>query len=422
MFAGLWLVSRSVKTSGRRDGIFLLLSALTFAAWMLPRHKLFDISLSLILMAVLTFLIANPTGKRHFVTGLCTGLAAFFGRNHGMYAVVGGLGVMVWLNIRQSGRPGLVKGLKLWAAGILVGFSPTLLMLLFVPGFGSAFGESILYTFSLKGFNLPLPVPWPWRIGFASLPVGAAIRGWLIGMFLIGIVVFGVLSLAWALLQRFRNKPVTPALAAVAFLSLPYAHYAYSRADVGHLAHGIFPLLVGCLALLAVMPAKVKWPLATLFCTASIWTVYVFHPGVQYTKQWVEVTVSNNKLKVDPETANNIALLRTLADRYAPHGQSFLVVPFWVGAYPLLERRSPLYDIYPILPRLAAFEQEEIERIKAADPKFALVEESPLDGREDLRFRNTHPLTYQYIQANFEPISGSPNPAINLYQAKAAGR
>ena len=211
-------------------------------------------------------------------------------------------------------------------------------------------------------------------------------------------------------------------MAAVAFLSLPYAHYAYSRADVGHLAHGIFPLLVGCLALLAVMPAKVKWPLATLFCTASIWTVYVFHPGVQYTKQWVEVTVSNNKLKVDPETANNIALLRTLADRYAPHGQSFLVVPFWVGAYPLLERRSPLYDIYPILPRLAAFEQEEIERIKAADPKFALVEESPLDGREDLRFRNTHPLTYQYIQANFEPISGSPNPAINLYQAKAAGR
>ena len=62
--------------------------------------------------------------------------------------------------------------------------------------------------------------------------------------------------------------------------------------------------------------------------------------------------------------ANEIALLRTLAHEYAPNGQSFIATPLSPGAYPLLDRRSPMWEIYALFPRPESFEQKEIERLK----------------------------------------------------------
>jgi hypothetical protein len=93
-----------------------------------------------------------------------------------------------------------------------------------------------------------------------------------------------------------------------------------------------------------------------------------------------------------------------------------MAAPFWPGAYPLLERKSPTWEIYAIFPRTGGFEQLEIERIKATTPGFILIFDYPLDGREALRFRNSHPLIHQYIQDNFELLPNSPNPAYQIYK------
>ncbi len=63
LFAGLLLIARSSKN---QSFVYLLLSALTLAVWMFPRHKLFDISLSILLIGVMVFLIQKPTGRRYF--------------------------------------------------------------------------------------------------------------------------------------------------------------------------------------------------------------------------------------------------------------------------------------------------------------------------------------------------------------------
>lgn len=417
LFVGLLLI---VRTEKKRNLFYLLLSSITLVVWMFPRHKLFDISLSILLIGTLTFLIKNPTSRRYFFVGLFVGLAAIFGRNHGMYGVVGSIGVMLWLRINRMEGPGLIKGGALWAVGVIAGFMPILFMALLVPGFAVAFWESIRFLFEVKATNLPVPVPWPWRVNLTSVPLGEAIRGVLIGLFFIATVVFGVLSIVWVVWQKFQNKQVSPALVAASFLALPYAHYAYSRADVGHLAQGILPLLVGCLVLLATQPAKVKWPLALTLCTASLWVMHVFHPGWQChaSKQCMNIGVSGSNLLVDPGTTSDIELIRKLADQYAQNGQSFIATPFWPGAYPLLERKSPMWEIYPLFPRSQAFEQAEIERIKTARPGFALIFDLPLDGRDELRFQNTHPLIHRYILDHFERLSDSPNPAYQIYRAK----
>jgi hypothetical protein len=169
-----------------------------------------------------------------------------------------------------------------------------------------------------------------------------------------------------------------------------------------------------------VQPAKFKWPFALLFGVASIFVVYPLHPWSQCgaSMQCVDVEIYGRKFQIDPRTADDISLLRRLAGKYAPDGQSFIATPYWPGAYALLERKSPMWEIYALFPRKQAFEQAEIARIRSAMPKFAIVIDLPLDGRDDLRFRNTHPLIHQYILDNFDRLPNSSNPAYQVYTAK----
>lgn len=423
LFVALLLVAQSTKSEDEANITFLVISAATLSVWMFPRHKLFDISLSIFLVGILTYLVSNPIPKRYIVAGVCVGLVAVFGRNHGMYGAAGSLGVIAWLTIRNRSGLGFLNGSVLWGAGVVVGFLPVILMVLLIPSFAIAFWESISFLFEQKATNLPLPVPWPWTVHFAGASISDVARGVLIGFFFIGTLLFGGLAIVWVVHQRLREKPVPSTLVAAAFLALPYAHYAFSRADVGHLAQGIFPLLVGCLVILSATQARVKWLLAASLCAASIWVMHVFHPGWQCmtSETCVNVEVAGSNLEIPPDTANEIALLRQLAEQFAPNGQNFIATPFWPGAYALLERRSPMWEIYALFPRSEAFERKELERIKASKPGFAFIFDLPLDGRDELRFKNTHPLIHQYIVNSFEPVRNSDNPAYQIYKAREAG-
>lgn len=418
--AGLFLVAQGASARNYQQTLFMLLAAFVLLLWMYPRYKLFDISTSIFLIGALSYLVSNPTPRRYFVAGLCLGLAAVFGRNHGLYGLVGGFGVLLWLNWKRATSLSFLQGFVYWGAGITVGFLPVILMILLVPGFAIAFWETIWFWFELKATNLPLPVPWPWRVNFAEATFGGAIRGVLIGLFFIGLLVFAALSLMWVVYRKWQDKVVPPVLVASAFLALPYAHYAFSRADVSHLAQGIFPLLIGCLFILSTSYTRFRWMFLIFFCAASFWVMHKFHPVSQCsgTKHCVDAEISGTVLRVHPDTATTVASLRKLVDQFAPNGEAFMVTPFWPGAYALLERRSPTWEIYGLFSRTEAFENREIDQIKAARPKFILILDMPLDGRDELRFKNTHPLTYQFILDNYDLADVSKNSAYLLFKAR----
>jgi hypothetical protein len=408
LFVGLLLIARAAK---KQNLFYLLLATITLVAWMFPNFRLFDISLSILSIGLLTFLVQNPTTRGYFFAGLGLGLVAVFGRNHGVYGIAGSIGVMVWLNIKRTEGPGLIKGFALWAGGVMVGFMPIILMALLVPGFAVAFLENVLLLFEKKTTTIPLPVPWPWRVDFATLSLGKAIREVLRGLFYIAIAFFGVLSIIWVVSQKLRNRQVSPALVAAAFLALPYAHHAYGRAAITQLPVGIFPLLIGCLVILAAQSAKVRWSLALMLCTASVYATYKTLPGwvCRASKPCVNIEISGSNMLVQPDTASDVRLLRKLADQYAPDGQSFIATPFWPGAYALLERKSPMWAIYAFWPRNDDYQRGEIERIKDSDPEFVLIFEHALDGREDRRFKNTNKLIYQYLVNNFQLLPNKLN-------------
>jgi hypothetical protein len=79
-----------------------------------------------------------------------------------------------------------------------------------------------------------------------------------------------------------------------------------------------------------------------------------------------------------------------------------------------------MWEIYALFPQRDEFQQREIERIKLANPGFILVLDIALDGRDELRFRNTHPLIERFIQDNFDPImvDSWSSPVFHFYKSR----
>jgi len=423
---GLFIALKLVFFRTEKPGHLLLLpAAVLLSVWMYPWFKTFDIVSSIAIAFGITLLIDKPSYRQYFVLGTVIGLAAIFGRNHGVYGVAASLGAMLFLAIRGEKGQHPIRCAVAWGAGICTGFLPILAMAAVVPGFAAALRQSIVFLLlEQKETNISLPVPWPWLVKIDVLPPWDAAAAVLLGILFIAIVAFGILGLTWSFIQRARGKAVSPVLVTCSLLALPYAHYAFSRADAVHLAQGIFPLLIGVLAIAAHRSALVSVPLAAVLCSASLVAMLPVHAGWQcYAMlQCQPVELGGNRIAVDPRTASDLAMLNKLADAYAPNHQEILVMPFWPGAYSALNRKSPPWEIYALFPRTRQFELAEIERIKAANPGFALVIDAALDDREELRFRNTHPLTYQYIVENFEPVSGyTQEQAYRIYKRKDAG-
>lgn len=409
LFFGLFLLVRNERPIRLAP---LILAAGTFILWMYPREKLFDAALSIVLVAILTHLIQQPSPKRIFLTGLVIGFVAVFGRNHGIYGALGSIGALIYLNVKRL-RPSYIADFRAWVAGVIIGYSPIILCLIVIPGFAAAFWESIEFLFEIKGTNLPLPVPWPWRVDLRQYWSDAA-RDVLVGSFFVAVLVFGVLGLGGLFRSKIKNTVVSPVFAASVLLALPYAHFAYSRADVTHLAHGIFPFLIGVMALTAGRSAGLHIFTVLVLFAASLVVMLPHQPAWQSyrAKNWLNINIARDKLTVDPGTAYVVRLLSTLVEKYALNGRAFIATPFWPGAYAAFARKSPMWEIYALFPRSATFQEREIQRIKQADPGFALVFDHALDGREELRFRITHPLIERYIRENYEPLDvldkGSP--------------
>ncbi len=403
LFGGLLVISQSSPKS--RSLTWLCLAATTIGVWMFPRHKLFDAAISIGLVALLTFLAVRPTVRRYFVLGIGVGLSAVFGRNHGVYGVVGSLVLIAVLFCRQPGKAFMFWATGAWICGIAVGYLPNIAMLAFRPGFGHAFWESVRFLFEAGTTNLTLPAPWPWRLNFKTLALEDALRGILIGVCFAGLLVFGLLGMLRVIWSERQRRPVPPAFLASVALAVPYAHYSFSRADVGHLALGIFPMLLGCFVGLSELSKKmVRWPLGALLCAGSLFVILPFHPGWQARtrSEWSFVRIGRDTLFLDPTTARDAALLQMLTLRFATDPSStFLAIPIWPGSYAMMDRKAPDWECYALWPRSGAFQSGEIGLIEAHAPAFVLLYDFPQDNREELRFSKSHGLLYRYLETHY---------------------
>ncbi|MGO9829585.1 MAG: hypothetical protein ACLPJH_05550 [Myxococcaceae bacterium] len=403
----------------KRAGFAALgLCAMTLGAWMIPRYRLVDLSVCIGLVCALTFLVRRPTRRSEFLAGLAVGLAAGIGRNHGVYGFIASLGVLLYFSLNCHDWRALRQGCVFFLVGLIAGYLPLLLMLASVRHFAPAFVDSIKLLFEVKATNLPLPLPWPWRVRTLGVPLEESIESILLGLFFVAMLLFGLAATLYVCAARLVGKPVQPLLVACAFLAVPYMHYTLSRADLSHVALGIFPMLIGILAISMTAANPVRWLLLGVLCVTSWGATIGRHPAWQCRTaaacEWV--VVGGDQLQVDRGTAGDISLLSRLATEFAPGGE-FFVAPFWPGAYAVLNAKSPTWEIYTVWHKSEAFQRREIERLAAAKPEFAVIVTVLLDGRDDLQYRNTHPLIEQYIEDNFQRVNGmSQNRDLQIYR------
>ncbi len=426
LWAGLHVIAKAMPENRRGSGLLLIGSALTLRAWMVPRHKLFDISLCLFLLAGLAGLIERPVRGRYIAMGAMVGLVAGFGRNHGLYGAVASIGAIAWLNVGRETGIGIVRGLLFWGMGFAIGMLPLLAMVACIPGFARAMVDSVALLLAQGSTNLPLPVPWPWTASWDPAQGLTALSHVLIGSYFLALPMFCVLSMGWCIRQRWAGQRMPPGFVASALLSAPYAHFAFSRADASHLAQGIFPLLVGTGIIVSrLSPRWSGMVMAALFATGLVATLPL-HPGWQLRDAaGLAIVVSyGDTIKVDGTTAAEVTRFRELVATYASDGGTFVTVPFYPGVYALAGRRAPMWELYPLFPRSIVFQEQEVDRMRAARPRFVFVVDVPLDGRAELTFSRTHPVEFDYFLGEFKrslPFGGSAYLFLPVARAGAPG-
>jgi hypothetical protein len=382
-------------------------------AWMFPGYKLFEPGVTLMAVYGAVRLVESPSVRAHFLVGCFTGLAGFLGRNHALYASLGFGCLIFLLHFKlRSGNLGRRSGG--FACGVLAGYSPMLLMMAFVPGFARSFLDSLLF-FARHGSNLPLPYPWPWKLGYEYLRWFE--RAALAVAFLLPVIAYPL-----GLLIALRSKPGAlgrrSLLIGSAFIGVFYAHHVMVRSDASHLAQSFLPALLLAFALPAAFPCaraalarSTSWGVLALVTLLAVPAVNPqlarYRPGVE-APSLVSYEVAGDQLRLLPGQAAYLERLElAIHERVAPEEMVF-VAPITPSLYPLLGKASPTWWIYFLWAADGKSQEQIVEDLTTQRVSWALIIDIPIDGRRELLFQNSHPLVWQYLTREFEPVSLGP--------------
>jgi hypothetical protein len=417
--AALLLLRRTIS-----GPLALVVAGFVLLLWFVPRHKMFDISISIFAVCAGAALVGRPTPARHFAAGLYIGVAAFFGRNHGLYAAaaIGVLAVLAWYKVDRA-QP--LRKLLLLAAGTLAGYSPMLFMVLSQPGLFDALVDGVQAMLRNGETNLRLPVPWPWAVAYAGTGPWAPHR------LAVGLL-FVALPLAYAtaflVLARQRGEAIKrhPELVAAVVVGAVYMHYAFSRAEVLHLAHAIPPFLIAGFAFPATWRGhhpRLRFGLYAALLVSALLAAGMMSPLYLHARTGERIVVRGDMLKVDAETARIVRTVQAVASSHMGPGERIVVAPYWPTVYAVLDRIAPVWETFSTsLSSDPAAQRRMVQELEAGHVEWALIGNAKLDGREDRRFSNTHPITWRYLQEHYRevPISGLPPDYRLLRRVEAA--
>ena len=237
LIIGLCLIARNMI---KPSFAYIIVAAVTLLAWMFPYYKITDISACIFLFGGLAGMVRRRDALGFFFAGLALGAVAIVGRNHALYGIVATGGIWLWMALKPSEIAGLVRLVPFWLAGLIAGFSPVLIMVLFMPGFGAAYWGSLKLVLEVKATNIPLPVPWPWLLHPGD-GWGKTSRKFVVGLFFIALIAGGIVSLVGSIVQRLRKRTVSPELVTAGFHDSPLFALCLLACRHGSSGFGHFP-------------------------------------------------------------------------------------------------------------------------------------------------------------------------------------
>lgn len=409
----------------------LAVLGLILVVWMWPMYRSFENVAVLALLLAAVRVVERPIARRWCAAGVVVGLAAFVRIDHGVYGALAFLLLLVFAAVRLEGvRPW--RALASGGLGAIVGYSPMLLFAVLAPGFADGFAANLAYmartTLWAGTVSLPRPAPWLWtvvpKLDGRSLPDAAALLtlGTLFSLLPVVLVLSGYL--AWR--ARGVATPQQAALAAAAAVGLPYLSHTFSRSDLQHLTPTAMALVVAVAALVASLPAATRrlatiaaLPLAGVASYLVVVTETPYGIRMRHPETYVRSDVAGDTLWLNRSTVEIIdGVKRATAARVGP--RPLLVVPLWPGMYPILGKTAPLWEVYSLFPEPVSQQEAAIARLRSLGVDWVVLADIVPEPREDLRFRNTHPLMWEHFKQEFDWLVIDPrHPFVYLLQRRA---
>jgi len=383
--------------------------AVLLEIWIFPRFHSFEIAFAMGTVFFATRLIEAPTFKRHFVAGVFVGLAAFFGRNLGLYGflAISLTALYIWLRLE---RALLFKRYACFIGGVFLGYSPMFFMVLFIPGFSSAFIDSILFLFRIGGTNLPLPVPWPWHAFFAGRGVFQFCHDFFLGLLFLIMPLFYLLCIVRHVFIPKEDIRRNALLTASLFTGVFYMQYVFSRADINHLARGIHPLILAAVALVCLIKTgrtrKALIALTSLFFVlTAIFTILPEKPfikkNVTQRGNFVQYPIRGRKIWLQRGQVIAIDTIARVVRKAVSPEEGLFLAPYIPTMYYILNREAPTWNTYFIFKASPEEQKKIIKSLEAHNTKWAVLGDIPLDGRDDLRFSRTYDMVWAYFRRNY---------------------
>ena len=119
----------------------------------------------------------------------------------------------------------------------------------------------------------------------------------------------------------------------------------------------------------------------------------------------VRTNIAGDDLWLGAGGAKLVNGVRELVQQKMAPDENILIAPYWTTFYPILGKKSPVWEIYFLFPQPKEKQEEMISDLRKKNVKWAIICNQSLDGRDELRFSNTHSYMWQYLMENFEPVA-----------------
>jgi hypothetical protein len=377
-----------------------------------PRHKVYEQTLSLVATAGIAFVLSSPQKlNRWFLYGLASGLAAFIGKNSGLY--FGTAALLTFVLLRMSGiRLSVVRVLAWVSAGILIGYSPMLLMAITVHGFASAFWHSVIMT---RNWSWSVPIPFPWTSHALALH-GLDLAQWRAVSWLCVAVPLTYALVVWKGLRGRTQGEQALALGA-SLAGIPYLHHAFHQADFPHIAQGVVPFIVaaGVSSHFLWVHQRRRWAVASsaASCCLLLTSWLPMEPLVQHLRARAHAPQSLAKIDLGDRkfevTVQQAEVMRVVQDIFRSCGAvagSFFEAPYYPGMYAFLETPSPVWDTDFFWPRNDRIQQQEVDSLAQNRTSLLLINRDAMfDGHQWLKIAATNPRLAQYLFSTYHRAS-----------------
>jgi hypothetical protein len=373
---------------------------------MFPIHKIFEPTIAMAAVWVGVRLLEAPSSKRMFESGGLVGLAAWFGRNHGLYTGLA-LGSMLGLLLVKGRIQGLRHAMVSLVAGGAAGSAPLWIMLVVIPGFAVALRAAILFNLT-TAVNLPLPYAWPWLFAYRGTHTLVLLTNVCTAIAFALPFVLYPLGLIIALRTRPEHLAQRAVIVAATLVGIFYMHHASVRSDIGHLAQVIHPLLILLVALTDAVTERLAVRLPTLIAIGAWALIVTLNSNPLYMElrpvprvTFVAHDVGGERLRLPSFQAAELTTIETAIRSHVAPDDRLFVAPTRPVFYPIFGKKSPTRDLYFLFPAAVSAQKETIARLESEGVTWALVLDEAIDGRDDLRFQNSNALVWAYLTRSF---------------------